>query len=242
MSDHDPYASHQRVMQPGGYQPDQHERPPYDPSWPQYGPAPVGPTPTPEPQGSAPRYLKKRWYVFASGFVVVLIAIAAVASSGDRDQGNDDAGDQATANSTQSDGDGDGDGDGQEVFAIGQTAHTGDLDVTVHTVQDPFTPTNPLETPPAGQRFVAVEATVTNTGPGPLPFSTLAGLELFDQLDRPWTTALAGTDLPQLDAPTVVPGEARRGWVVFAVPPDATNLRIRIKGNITANGSLFQLT
>lgn len=130
---------------------------------------------------------------------------------------------------------------GQDVYAIGETAHSGDFDVTVHAVQDPYTSTNQFETPQAGQRFVAVEATVTNTSDEPLPFSTLVGVELIDQMDRAYSIAMAGTDLPQLDSMTVAPGAARRGWVVFDAPPDATELRIRIKGNLTATGSLFQL-
>jgi hypothetical protein len=48
-------------------------------------------------------------------------------------------------------------------------------------------------------------------------------------------------DLPLLDAATVAPGEVRRGWTVFDVPPDATGFRVRCKGNLTATGSLFQL-
>ncbi len=48
-------------------------------------------------------------------------------------------------------------------------------------------------------------------------------------------------DLSLLDAATVAPGEVRRGWTVFDVPPDATGSRVRCKGNLTATGSLFQL-
>jgi Domain of unknown function (DUF4352) len=183
-----------------------------------------------------PWYQKKRWWIV--GGVVAVIVIAAVAGAG----GSEDDGGTATdepASDAPSAGETEG---GQDVYAIGETANTGDFDVTVHAVEDPFVPTNEFEVPAEGQRFVGVEATVTNTSDQPLPFSTLAGVELFDQADRPWAVALAGTDRPQLDAPTVAPGEARRGWVVFSVPPDATELTLRVKGNLTATGSLFQLS
>jgi Domain of unknown function (DUF4352) len=176
-----------------------------------------------------PWYAKKRWWIL--GGLVLLVAIAAVASAG----GDEDTGGGGDDPAAAVEG-------GQDVYAVGQTAHTGDFDVTVHALEDPFAVNNQFEVPPEGHRFVGVEATVTNTGGEPLPFSTLMGVELFDQLDRPWQIALAGTDRPQLDAPTVAPGESRRGWVVFSVPPDATELTLRVKGNLTATGSLFSLS
>jgi hypothetical protein len=53
-------------------------------------------------------------------------------------------------------------------------------------------------------------------------------------------SARSATDLSQLDG-EVGPGEARRGGIVFEVTQDATGLRLRLKGNITATGSLFEL-
>lgn len=133
-----------------------------------------------------------------------------------------------------------GDDGEQDVFAVGQTAHTGDFDVTLHTVTDPFTPASQFERPQANNRFVAVEVEVTNTSDENQVMSTLAGAELTDSQNRGWNIAIAGTDLPQLDG-QVPPGDARRGWVVFEVAQDATDLRLRIKGNLTATGSLFDL-
>jgi hypothetical protein len=173
-----------------------------------------------------PWYAKKRWWVL--GAIAVVIAIATLA---DGDQDGETSGDTPAAGETEG---------GQDVYAIGQTARTGDFDVTLHQVQDPFAPTNEFETPQAGNRFVAVEVEVRNTGSERAPMSTLLGAELTDSMSRPWNVALAGTDLPQLDG-EVGPGEARRGWIVFEVAQDATELRLRIKGNLTAAGSLFEL-
>ena len=128
----------------------------------------------------------------------------------------------------------------QDVYAIGQWAHTGDFDVTVHQVVDPYVSTNELETPQPGHRFVAVEVELRNTSDEVQTFSSLLGAEVTDSLNRPWDIGLAGFDLPQVDG-DVPPGGARRGWMVFEVAEDSTGLLLRIKGNLTATGSLFAL-
>jgi hypothetical protein len=176
-----------------------------------------------------PWYAKKRWWL--AGAVVVIIVIA-VATGGGEDKDDDGGSDEPAAAS---------DGD-VEVFALGQTAHTGDFDVTVHAATDPFTPSNTAEpAPQPGNRYVAVDVTMANTSDEPLTVSTLAMVELVDSSDRAWPVTVAGVDLPQLEAINVGPGQARRGWVVFEVGADATDLRVRMKGNLTATGSLFQL-
>ncbi len=126
----------------------------------------------------------------------------------------------------------------QATYTIGQTAHTGDFDVTLDTVENPYKPTNQFETPEAGQHFVALELTVKNNATEAKTMSTLLGAELQDSQSRPWGVALAGTNLPQLDGKVAV-GESRRGWVVFNVADDAAGLKLRLKGNLTATGSVF---
>ena len=243
MTDHDPNRVPPDAPSPGAPYAQQGYGPP--PAYPQ-GP----PQPPPKAKGGGCGKAMLITAVVLVGLIAVGGIIGAIAGGGDDD--DDDTADrtEAVAGATESNGQpgdtsppattADSD-DGPEVYAIGETAHTGEFDVTVHGKQDPYVSSNEFDTPPDGQRFVAVEATVTNTSDEPTGISTLVGTELLDQLDRPWSIALAGLDLPQLDAITVAPGEARRGWVVFAVPPDATDLRIRIKGNLTANGSVFQL-
>jgi len=224
----------------GSYDQQQWGQPAYDPR----GHAPPGPPgygqrpPDPRQARAAvkaerarakamrPWYVKKRWWAVGALLLLVVIAVAAGGAGDDDNTSGDPTAGQSAG--------------GQDVYAIGQTAHTGDFDVTVHTLEDPFTP-GQFETPDAGHRFVGVELTVTNTGAEPLPFSTMMGVELLDQLDRRWNITIAGLDRPQIDAPTVAPGEARRGWVVFSAPADATQFTLRVKGNITATGSLFAL-
>ncbi|MGV2385748.1 MAG UNVERIFIED_CONTAM: DUF4352 domain-containing protein [Thermobifida fusca] len=127
----------------------------------------------------------------------------------------------------------------QEVYAIGEWAHTSGFDVTVHQVQDPYTSPNEFDTPDPGHRYVAVEVEVRNTTDDRRTFSTFDA-EVIDSMHRPWDTALAGFELPNVDG-DVPPGGARRGWIVFEVAEDSTDLILRVKGSLTATGSLFAL-
>jgi len=129
----------------------------------------------------------------------------------------------------------------QDVHAVGDVAHTSVFDVAVHQVVDRWESGNQFETPTAGHRFVAVEASLTNTEGDELEtWSSLLGAELTDAQGRPWDVALAGSGLPTLDG-DVGRGMTRRGWVVFEVGDDATGLTLRLKGELTATGSLFDL-
>src|SRR5690606_17373878 len=140
-----------------------------------------------------PWYRKKRWW--AVGALVLVIGVAAVAGGG-ADEADDEPaapasdpaatqpaegapGEAAPAPAGSSAGD-------QEVHAVGQWAHTGDFDVTVHQVQDPYTPSNQFETPQPGHRFVAVEVEVRNTADDARTISTLLGAEVTDSMNRPW--------------------------------------------------------
>lgn len=144
-----------------------------------------------------------------------------------------------TATPTQEDDD--EDDEDEDVHDVGDTAHTADLDVTVHGIQDPWVSTNEFDTPlNSDNRYVAVEMTLENTSDEQGTFSTLMQVELIDGQDRAWDVALAGFELPQLDG-MLVEGQPRRGFVVFEVPPDANDFQIRVLGEMTANGSLFDL-
>jgi hypothetical protein len=174
--------------------------------------------------------------------MVTLVFIIAVFAGGGDDDDDDDTSTGTTASETTAEDSGTtaAPTEGQDVYQVGETAHTADLDVTVHAVQDPYEPANEFETPQAGMRFVAVEAELTNADDEPITWSSIMGAELTDDQNRPYTVALAGTDLPQLDGDVPAAG-SRRGWVAFEVPQDATGLQLRIKGSVTATGSLFDL-
>lgn len=129
----------------------------------------------------------------------------------------------------------------QDVYAVGETAHTGVFDVTVHQVVSPWESGNEFEVPLPGHHFVAVEASLVNVDGAEVEvWSSLLGAELTDSQGRPWDIAFAGLDLPMLDGDVGL-GMTRRGWVVFEVADDATELLLRMAGNPTATGSLFDL-
>jgi hypothetical protein len=211
----------------------------YDPN------APAGPAYPPPPPPQAESRRKGgcfRWIGIATvAFLALIVLIVVVALAGGGDDDDDTSTDTTQEReAAEESGTSAAPSEGQDVYAVGDTAHTADLDVTVHTVQDPYQPTNEFETPQQGNRFVAVEAELTNSTDEPITWSSIAGAELTDEQNRPYTVALAGTDLPQLDGDVPARG-ARRGWVAFEVPEDATGLQLRIKGSLTAEGSLFGL-
>ena len=244
--------------------PDQPPAPGYwkasDGNWyPPQGPvrAPEPPPPPPPDQPPAPGYWKAsdgNWYPPQSAAVgvpappgaagkgrsgclkvgaiglaglVALIVIVVVATGGgdDDDEGAEDR---------------NGAGAAEDTHAVGDTATSDVFELTLNTVQDPFTPTNQFEAPPEGQRFVAVEITARNTSDEAQTLSTLLGAEMKDAQNRAWNIAIAGTELPQLDG-TLQPGETRRGWIVFSVAQDSSGLQLRLKGSLTARGALFVL-
>lgn len=231
-------------------------QPPADPRYaPQYG-APYGAPPGPQAQPPKRKMGCLPKAAIALGVLVVIAIIAAIAGGSGDDDGDTATGTTratagasttappgaTTATTTPSATTAADDRDaGQDVYGVGDTATSGDLGVTLVTVQDPFEPSNELETPQPGNRFVAAEVELTNTTDEPITWSSIMGAELTDDQNRPWTVALAGADLPQLDG-DVPAGGARRGWVVFEVPQDAAGLQLRIKGSLTATGSLFALS
>ena len=212
---------------------DPHGSPPPAPPAQPYGAPPGYPMQPPPARPKSRGCGRALLIVLGAGTALFLLLIAIAIAVGSSDD-DDDSGGGGTGQS---------DGSTEDVYAIGETAHTGDFDVTVHTVTDPYTPSNQFDIQPAaGRRFVAVELTMTNTSDRPQPVSTATGTEMTDHLDRLGSYSLAGaSELPRLDTATVAPGEARRGWVVFEVAADATELHLRVKGNLTATGSLFRL-
>lgn len=130
--------------------------------------------------------------------------------------------------------------EGQDVYVLGETATSGDFDITLNTVEDPFVPSNSFEMPEAGQRLVGVELTLVNNTDAAVPFSSLLAGQMIDDQGQARDPAFVGLDRPQLDG-DIPPGATRRGWIVFSVGADAAGLKLRIKGNLTATGSVFAI-
>lgn len=184
------------------------------------------------PTTSRPWYRKKRWWALA---VAVVLVIAIAAGGGDDDDApetaattaNDGAASETTSAPT-------------DRYAVGDTATTSDFEVTLHSVEDPFDPADGFSTPAEGHRYVAVELEVRNLADEQRTFSTLAYTEILDSTNRAWDVELTGTNRPTVEG-DMPAGDARRGWVVFEVGDDAAELRLRVKGSITASGAIFVL-
>lgn len=125
---------------------------------------------------------------------------------------------------------------------VGGTDTSGDLSFTVNTFEDPVTDANEFLGPEPGNRFVAVEVTITNMSEDMESFSTLLFAELIDSQNQSWDVSIFGlSDRPGLDV-EIPPGESRRGWIAFEVPESSMGFRLRLKGNITAQGAVFTLS
>jgi hypothetical protein len=127
-----------------------------------------------------------------------------------------------------------------DAVPLGDTGTSGEFDVLVHEVEDPYQASNDFEEPEAGQRLVAVELTVTNTSGEESIFSTLAQMEAVDSESRSWDVAFAGYDRPQVDG-SVAAGESRRGWVVFSVDENADLQAMTVAAGFGEEGQTFAL-
>jgi hypothetical protein len=130
---------------------------------------------------------------------------------------------------------------GQTVYGTGQAAHTGDLNVMLVEVLDPFTPGSSFEQGLAHGRLVAAHFAIVNTARTERVLATFFDAQVTDAQNHTWRQSFAGSDLPRLDG-NLEPGATRDGWIVFDVGQDATGLQLRMKGDITSVGSVFQLS
>jgi hypothetical protein len=124
---------------------------------------------------------------------------------------------------------------------IGRTAQTGDLAVTVLSVDDPHAPASELDAAPAGEHLVAMDITIDNTRID--RDFTISSLGLFDLTDVAGAVQklTISTELASIDG--VIPaGGARRGWVVYRVSDTAqTPLKLRVKADPNSGGVTFSI-
>ncbi len=174
-----------------------------------------------------------------AAIALIIVVVAAGSGSDDTADGSDSA--ESEVGATTEAGDISAEASGEDVYAIGETATSSDLEITVNSVEDPWVPSNEFDTPPAGQRYIGVEMTVVNTADDTAIFSTFAGIEVIDGEGQAWDIAITTSDEPSIDGD--VPAWAtRKGWVYLTVGEDATDLEMRVKGSFTAEGSVFLLS
>jgi hypothetical protein len=180
--------------------------------------------------------------------VVVVIAIAAAASSGsDKDTtvktagttvAQDDGATGApiiTAKTAQTTA-----VPAKSNYVVGDTAKTGDFEVTVYGFKDPQAP-GQFDKPAGGSHFVSVDVQVANKGSKQQVFSSVIGFHLLDNGNRQYDEQIASSVKPGPPEGQVAAGEAVRGFVVFEVPDGSKGLRLRVQGNLTASGAFFTL-
>ena len=129
---------------------------------------------------------------------------------------------------------------------MGETAHTGDFDVTVNSVTDPLVSDNQFLTAGPGNRFVAIDVTMSNTSNESKPVSSLLSFELTDSEGRKYDLSILGTSAAGVTGSIdgdVPPQTQRRGTIAYEVPETiATGLQLRVKGDFTAGGTVFQIS
>jgi hypothetical protein len=129
------------------------------------------------------------------------------------------------------------------VYNVGDTAKTGDFAVTVYGFKNPQPATNSIIQPDPGMHYVSVDVQLTNSDPKTQrAFSSMLGFHLVDAQNRQYDSDIFGAGLkPGAPDGMIAAGQSVRGLVAFEVPNGATGLKLRVQGNLTAAGALFNL-
>ena len=129
------------------------------------------------------------------------------------------------------------------VYNVGDTAKTGEFTVTVYAFKNPQPSANSFIQPDPGMHYVSVDVQMTNTdSKTQRAFSSILGFHLVDAQNRQYDIDLFDAGLkPGAPGGTIASGQSVRGFVAFEVPNGATGLKLRVQGNLTAAGALFNL-
>jgi uncharacterized protein DUF4352 len=159
--------------------------------------------------------------------VVAALAVLAMAASSE---------DNTARRADEDGGSGDDSSSQPEVFAVGDLVELGDWQVRVHGVNDPYTEQDPVLQPQAGNRWVAVDAEVTNGSDQAQVVSSIAcfGLQDGDNVEYQMTVT-GGTVLPPDGE--VPAGGSKRGTLVYEVPQAATGLELTFQCDLLSTGT-----
>jgi hypothetical protein len=132
----------------------------------------------------------------------------------------------------------------KNLYNVGDTAKTGDFEVTVFGFTDPQPSGNEFLEPSPGMRFVSVDVQITNPDSKDQQlFSSLLGFHLLDDQNFQYGEDLMDAGLtPGAPDGEIAAGQSIRGFVAFEVPEDASGLKLRVQGSLTAAGAVFNLT
>ena len=128
-------------------------------------------------------------------------------------------------------------------YNVGDTATTGDFRVTVYGFKDPQPPASEFMTPRPGMHYVSVDVQMTNPDPKEQQsFSSLLGFHLIDGQNRQYNEDFMDAGLtPGAPGGEIAAGQSVRGYVAFEVPDGTSGLKLRVQGNLTAAGAVFNL-
>ncbi len=113
----------------------------------------------------------------------------------------------------------------------------GSLEATVLS-SGPFTSTNQFSKPAAGNKFVAVELQVKNTGTKPAALSSLLQFKLRDSTNAQYDVSFTGSKDPKFPEGELTGGTTNRGFVTFEVPQAATGLKFVFDANVFGGGRI----
>jgi hypothetical protein len=123
-----------------------------------------------------------------------------------------------------------------KTFKVGDKVKLGDYVLVVHKLTDPVKPKNEFLKPPAGKRWVSVDAEVTNNADSPQTVSSIACFDLRDSQNKKYAITITGESTSQLDG-EIAPGDSLRGDLEFEVPKAAKGLKLSFKCDLLSSGS-----
>jgi hypothetical protein len=125
--------------------------------------------------------------------------------------------------------------------AVGETARTASIDVTLTGVHDPYLEPTPTAQARPGYHYVSADVTITNTGDKDFVMSAEQLVTLVDaagqRQEQTFVTSVASIE------GAIAAHDARGGSVVFNVANGAgTPLTLRVKGEESAGGVTFVIS
>jgi hypothetical protein len=127
-------------------------------------------------------------------------------------------------------------GEPADDFAMGELIELGDFRLIVHDFTDPYPDNSSTTSPSDDDRWVAVDAEVTNLEDEPVTLSATVEFEVQDSTFRGYNVIDTDESLPDLSG-EIPAGESRRGTMVFEVSGASTGLRLSFAGDVFASGS-----
>lgn len=181
-----------------------------------------------------PWYKKKR-FIIPLAFIALILIVAAASGGGDDAEKVGTVGDvprsEGSATTAASD------ATASSTFKVGDVVRKASLEATVLS-SGLFTSTNQFVKPAAGNKFVAVELQVKNTGTRPAAISSLLQFKLRDSTNAQYDVSFSGSKDPRFPEGELTGGTTNRGFVTFDVPQSATGLQFVFDANVFGGGRI----